>query len=213
MKVLAERLPASVAVVESFGDVCDVPLFDAEERAIRNAVVKRRSEFATVRHCARLALANLGIDAGPIAPGQRGAPAWPPGVVGSMTHCQAYRAAAVARDADVRGLGIDAEPNQPLPEGVLDLVSSAAERRHLDGLAADEPTIAWDRLLFSAKESIYKTWFPLAREWLGFEEEVHSVVRRNIRRDNPGRRQRHPPPHVEADGPSSGSGPTAVVVD
>jgi hypothetical protein len=27
----------------------------------------------------------------------------------------------------------------------------------------------WDRLLFSAKESVYKTWFPLTRRWLGFE--------------------------------------------
>jgi 4'-phosphopantetheinyl transferase EntD len=31
------------------------------------------------------------------------------------------------------------------------------------------PGIYWDRLLFSAKESVYKTWFPLARRWLGFE--------------------------------------------
>ena len=31
------------------------------------------------------------------------------------------------------------------------------------------PGICWDRLLFSAKESVYKTWFPLARRWLGFE--------------------------------------------
>ena len=29
---------------------------------------------------------------------------------------------------------------------------------------------AWDRLLFSAKESVYKAWFPLARCWLGFED-------------------------------------------
>ena len=28
----------------------------------------------------------------------------------------------------------------------------------------------WDRLLFSAKESVYKAWFPLARRWLGFED-------------------------------------------
>ena len=31
------------------------------------------------------------------------------------------------------------------------------------------PGICWDRLLFSAKESVYKTWFPLARCWLDFE--------------------------------------------
>jgi 4'-phosphopantetheinyl transferase EntD len=31
------------------------------------------------------------------------------------------------------------------------------------------PGTCWDRLLFCAKESVYKTWFPLARRWLGFE--------------------------------------------
>ena len=28
----------------------------------------------------------------------------------------------------------------------------------------------WDRILFSAKESVYKAWFPIAREWMGFED-------------------------------------------
>jgi 4'-phosphopantetheinyl transferase EntD len=28
----------------------------------------------------------------------------------------------------------------------------------------------WDRLLFSAKESVYKAWFPLTGRWLGFED-------------------------------------------
>jgi 4'-phosphopantetheinyl transferase EntD len=30
--------------------------------------------------------------------------------------------------------------------------------------------VSWDRLLFSAKESVYKAWFPLARRWLGFDQ-------------------------------------------
>ena len=35
---------------------------------------------------------------------------------------------------------------------------------------AAAPGISWDRLLFSAKESVYKAWFPLARRWLGFTD-------------------------------------------
>jgi 4'-phosphopantetheinyl transferase EntD len=170
MTVLAGIVPTSVVAVERFADEPGVPLFAAEEAVLIRAVLKRRNEFATVRQCARLALASLGIDAAALVPGQRGAPVWPPGVVGSMTHCDGYRAAAVARDTDVRTLGVDAEPHAPLPKGVLQLVSSPAERRHLDELSATAPTIAWDRILFSAKESIYKAWFPVAREWLGFEE-------------------------------------------
>jgi len=30
--------------------------------------------------------------------------------------------------------------------------------------------VCWHRLLFSAKESVYKAWFPLTGRWLGFEE-------------------------------------------
>nr|BFE69331.1 hypothetical protein GCM10020092_026320 [Actinoplanes digitatis] len=52
-----------------------------------------------------------------------------------MTHCVGYRGAAVARAGAVRGVGIDAEVDGPLPEGVLDLVSSEREREHLGQLA------------------------------------------------------------------------------
>ena len=37
------------------------------------------------------------------------------------------------------------------------------------------PGMSWDRLLFSAKESVYKAWFPLAKRWLGFEDADISV--------------------------------------
>jgi len=95
---------------------------------------------------------------------------WPDGVVGGITHCAGYRAAAVARTDDLAGLGIDAEPAEPLPEGVRDRVTLADERAVLAELAVREPAIAWDKLVFCAKEAIYKVWFPAAGTWLGFEE-------------------------------------------
>ncbi len=87
-----------------------------------------------------------------------------------MTHCAGYCAAAVARAGDIAALGIDAEVHAPLPEGVLDLISLAAEREHLGGLAGQNSEVHWDRMLFSAKESVYKAWFPLTHRWLGFEQ-------------------------------------------
>jgi 4'-phosphopantetheinyl transferase EntD len=30
--------------------------------------------------------------------------------------------------------------------------------------------VHWDRLLFSAKESVYKAWYPLTGKWLDFFE-------------------------------------------
>jgi len=33
-----------------------------------------------------------------------------------------------------------------------------------------EDGIHWDRVLFSAKECVYKAWFPLTGEWLEFKD-------------------------------------------
>jgi 4'-phosphopantetheinyl transferase EntD len=113
---------------------------------------------------------KLGVPPQPLLPGERGAPGWSPGLVGSMTHCDGYCAAALARTADLASLGIDAEPHQPLPEGVLDAVALPTEITRLRGLTARRPEVRWDRLLFSAKESVYKAWFPLTGQWLDFTE-------------------------------------------
>jgi 4'-phosphopantetheinyl transferase EntD len=96
-------------------------------------------------------------------------------VAGSITHCAGYRAAAVAYLTDVAGIGLDAEPNAPLPDGVLGRIAVAREQARLPELAAAVPGVSWDRLLFCAKESVYKAWFPLTRRWLGFEQAVITV--------------------------------------
>ena len=105
-----------------------------------------------------------------------------------MTHCIGYAAAAVGPAARISTIGIDAEPDAPLPDGVLDLIATPIEQNRLgvmrpepvDGRAStssarmvtqqesDDPN--WDRLLFSAKESVYKAWFPLVGEWLDPQE-------------------------------------------
>jgi 4'-phosphopantetheinyl transferase EntD len=168
--VIEKILPAGVRCVEAFGDSVDVVLFPEEEALVAGAVDKRRREFGTARDCAHRALAGLGVAPAPIGRGERGAPQWPAGIVGSITHCGGYRAAAVARARDMLTIGMDAEPDDALPGGVLDLVSLPGERARLRDLAAAAPGTCWDRLLFSAKETVYKAWFPLARRWLGFEE-------------------------------------------
>ena len=168
--VIGDILAPAVAVAEAFSGAADIALFPAEEAIIANAVDKRRREFSTARACARTALAELGVAPVPIVPGLRGAPQWPPGIVGSITHCAGYCASAVARTCDVVTIGIDAEPHDTLPDGVLEAIADGAENARLAALAADCPEVCWDRLLFSAKESVYKAWFPLTRRFLAFEE-------------------------------------------
>ncbi|MGI8450454.1 MAG: 4'-phosphopantetheinyl transferase family protein [Streptosporangiaceae bacterium] len=173
--MITEILPPEVAAQEAFEDMLDVMLFPEEESVIARAAGKRRREFTTGRACARAALAKLGMPPVPIVPGPHGAPCWPPGVVGSITHCPGYRASAVAFDRDMLTIGLDAEPHQKLPDGVLEAISAAGERARLAALAEIAPDIYWDRLLFSAKESVYKAWFPLTLRWLGFEDAVISL--------------------------------------
>ncbi|NHC45354.1 4'-phosphopantetheinyl transferase superfamily protein [Motilibacter sp. K478] len=167
---MASLLPASVVVAEAYDDCAPAPLFPAEELLVAAAVPKRRAEFATGRRCAREALARLGLPPGPVLSGPSREPLWPTGVVGSITHCAGYRAAAVAHAADVAGVGIDAEPDEPLPDGVLGLVARPAERQRLLLLSRGRPDANWDRLLFCAKEAFYKAWFPLTGVPLEFDQ-------------------------------------------
>ena len=84
-------------------------LWPEEAAAVQHAVEKRRREFAVGRMLARAALAAIGDPPSAIPTGNHREPVWPAGIVGSITHCAGYCAAAVARDAMVVALGIDAE--------------------------------------------------------------------------------------------------------
>lgn len=163
-------LPAGAVAVEAFDDPVDAILFPEEESVVKRAVAKRRQEFATARWCARRAMALLGRPPVAILPGPRGEPQWPAGLVGSITHCLGYRAAVLAESDVLTTVGIDAEPDEPLPDGVLETVSLTDERARVAALLRDHPGVRWDRLLFSAKESVYKAWYPLTGRWLGFED-------------------------------------------
>ena len=170
--LLARILPAEVAVAEAFTDLPDVTLFAQERALVARAVGARRAEFATGRHCARAAMAALGLPAAPILSGPRGEPLWPGEVVGSITHCAGYRAAAVAARAAFRCVGVDAEPHEPLPPGVLDAIARPAERAWARRGAAVPDR---GRLLFTMKEAVFKAWYPLTHRPLGFDEAEITV--------------------------------------
>lgn len=167
MSCLRSILPPLVSVAETRGDV-DYALYADERRFVAGVVTKRRLEFTTVRWCAAQALRELGYSRPVQVPGDTGEPAWPNEVVGSMTHCRGYRAAVAASAHAVDAIGIDAEPNENLPAGVLGQVASRSEAEQCLKLSAQQPEIAFDRLLFSAKESVFKAWFPREKCWLDF---------------------------------------------
>ena len=97
--------------------------------------------------------------------GPTGAPVWPAGIVGSLAHDSRVAVAAVGMRADVGALGIDVEPAECLPSELLDLVATPQERLSL----GDD--VYRGRLLFVAKEAVYKAVYPLDQTFL----EHHDV--------------------------------------
>ncbi|GGQ16876.1 4'-phosphopantetheinyl transferase [Streptomyces griseomycini] len=163
--MIDDLVPGGVELCEAYGDAgpeATACLFPAEQAVVRGVSEERRREFTTVRGCARRALARLGIPSEPLVPDVSGAPRWPRGTVGSLTHCPGYRAAVAARAGEYAALGIDAEPAAPLPAVVAARILPDAERRSADDLRTALGVPA-DRLVFCAKEASYKAFSP----WLG----------------------------------------------
>lgn len=175
-------LPRGVVAAELFEDPPGLTPHPLEAPLVAKAVDKRKREFTSARHCARVAMGKLGVDPAPVMRGKSGAPQWPKGIVGSLTHCDGYRGAVLGHAMAVRSVGIDAEPHGPLPDGVLGAVSLEQERDWL--AAASDSDVHWDRLLFCAKEATYKAWEPLTGRWLGFED-AHITFERTGSGDNP----------------------------
>ncbi|OKK14743.1 hypothetical protein AMK16_29800 [Streptomyces sp. CB00455] len=173
--MIARLLPEPVACWESFQDHPHFVPHRAESATLRSSAPARRGEFGNGRYCAHRALERLGAPAEAVPAGPRGAPRWPPAVVGSITHCRGYTAAAVARARDITAIGIDAEPHLPLPEDVLEFIALPEERARVTDLLARRPGVRWDRLLFSAKEAVYKAWFPATGRFLGFRQARISI--------------------------------------
>ncbi|MGH9703714.1 MAG: 4'-phosphopantetheinyl transferase family protein [Candidatus Acidiferrales bacterium] len=141
-----------------------------EAAALGHVSEGRLHEYALSRTCARRALSALGFPTSPILSGSKREPLWPAGIVGSITHCKGYCAAAVARKVDFATVGIDAEIHAELPEGVINTVALPEELEQIRALRTPARAIHWDRILFSAKESIYKAWYPIEKKWLGFKD-------------------------------------------
>ena len=150
-------------------------LMPVEKVCIENAVERRRNTFSSGRAAAREALADAGLPACELQRNSDGSVQWPEGVIGSLTHTDEWAIAAIAIShmSEAASLGIDLERIQPLKEGVLKLVATAAERAELQEASNEH----WQAVaLFSMKESVYKCLCPSLGQFI----EFHDVEIRNI---------------------------------
>lgn len=144
-------------------------LFSAERAYIAGAVPQRRAEFTTARVCARRALARVGVAPASLVPHPDRSPRWPRGVVGSISHTAGCCVVAVSTATRLVGLGIDVEVDSPLEPELEAMVCTAVESAWLDA----RPHVARGRLaklLFSAKEAVYKCQYPTTHARLEFHD-------------------------------------------
>jgi len=170
--MIERLLPPEIVAIERHGDDPAAMPLPEEAALVEGAVAARRAEFVTTRDCARQALRRLGAPGGAILRGPKREPLWPEGIVGSLTHCTGYRAAVVARAETMLTVGIDAEPHAAIGARVARRILRDEERAWVSRAPAGTH---WDRLIFSAKESVYKAWFPLTRAWLDFPDATLDI--------------------------------------
>ena len=130
----------------------------------------RQLSFVGGRLAMRRALREAGssADAHPVMPGSTGAPALPPGIVGSISHTDGLAAALLARRSECGGeacaVGIDVELASRVPNRrISDRVLAPEEREHWRALSLGLPAPAELLLRFSLKEALYKALHPLVR--------------------------------------------------
>lgn len=139
------------------------------DTSARGRRCSREQERLLGRRCANGAVRRTWPNAPDVGVGTNREPIWPTGYTGSITHCAEYCAAVAMPVGDLVSIGIDVEPAKPLPPEVVELVCSGSEiarlRESLTGRFRERMAT---KVAFSAKESMYKAWYPLTHSWLDF---------------------------------------------
>jgi phosphopantetheine--protein transferase-like protein len=163
------NLPAAVIFQIAPFDGLNDEVMEAEAASLPPvAGERRRRDYAAGRNLARRLLSMLGHGAHPLIQTASGAPHWPHGVAGSISHCRDLVFAAAAPADQVEAIGIDIENLARFHDGLADHILTAAERARL-------PTEETERqqrmaIVFSAKEAFYKYQSALFGERLTFQD-------------------------------------------
>ena len=149
---------------------------------MKNDVPKKKAHFLGGRYCVHKALSIMRkedlefseidkdkqINAIPIQRNEQGAPIWPEGVIGSITHTESFIGAVVESSQNLRGVGIDTEKILG-PQSVTmveSLVSTDEEKKK--SLSYDP--FEYFTLIYSAKESIFKCLNPIIDKYIEFHD-------------------------------------------
>jgi 4'-phosphopantetheinyl transferase EntD len=142
----------------------EAALLPAEADGFSRSVLEVRRRSGAARIAARGLLVMFGAGAVPLPRSPGGPAAWPSDLCGSLAHDDQVALAAVASARRYCGVGIDVEPPEPLPRELIERVASPAERRRYP------PSVLASRLLFCAKEAVYKAQYSCDGMFLDFHD-------------------------------------------
>lgn len=152
---------------------------------LAKAVHKRKAEYLISRICAGNLLLDLGSSLFEVGTGTNREPLWPPGYVGSISHTKYLLSVAVARESAIASIGIDFEVLADDAQ-VKDIVSMCVlpEERDWLGINGSLQGCSMESgmatLIFSAKESFFKTLYPKAKMYFDFSDAaVDNIDLRN----------------------------------
>lgn len=113
--------------------------------------------------------AGLGRDADEaIRRDDRGAPIWPPGITGSISHTEGFCAAIAApTSTELLAVGLDIERIDRVSDRVRKFILTESEATEVAALPASQVQrrVA---VAFAAKEAFYKAQYQLTSTYLGF---------------------------------------------
>ncbi|MCC6241517.1 MAG: 4'-phosphopantetheinyl transferase superfamily protein [Gemmatimonadaceae bacterium] len=139
--------------------------------SLRVAVPRRLASFLAGRATASAALCTAGCGDWhrSVSRAESGAPLWPTGWVGSISHTDALCVSAVAKQSLVSCLGVDCEliMSEKIAEEVVHSIAPELRALPREGGLSSLPFAV--TLAFAAKEALFKALFPMVGEFFGFE--------------------------------------------
>ncbi len=144
----------------------DLPAEVGHYPGIETYSEKRRDDFLRGRYCAdQAALEAFGLRFSSLPANSDRSPAWPPGVVGSISHSRVWTGAAVAKDDLLHSVGLDFESVGRVQAKLDSKIMTEGDLKLHKALTEEELRT----VIFSAKESLYKAIFPIKKEFFYFD--------------------------------------------
>ena len=133
--------------------------------------VSRKEHYRSGRICAGEVLSKLGTLGQPVLRDpQTREPLWPEGISGAITHSGKWAAAAAGKTSAVSGIGIDLEDLERQVDSRISRHVCIPEEQKWLQECGEECLEQNLKIIFSAKESIFKAFFPYTRTYLHFHD-------------------------------------------